>query len=672
MSGGSQSGPCAQFEVKDFGPNVCVEQIVEFLGFGESEESRSSCSVALSACKKFAIVMVPEEFAFRVNERNGEALGGESVTIKEISPKTSTDSKTASTTTDQPATSSTQLSTLANFAAIASPLGVHHENITNTNPDEYIVKYVSVDTTRCNDPFNVPTHATVVLALGRQFPKVTDPDRVIIRLSGRLEGIWRIETNNVNLYEGTQFLMHDGRQIGFVEVKQEAYRMDVVNGNVTRERIRQPRSQGARTPDGDGRTDDELLVTLSQANTARFSFVTNEMLLCAVVDMGVGELKKAPQPQRHKGSDEQNGNKFFVLKNVTEETAKRIPTHFTFIDEKIGAQRMWLNHRLRKRFCSFCSEEHETECPTRARYLQLCAERKRFKEAAGNTFKIHVASDSTLRYAEQECLATDVHAMSGATTGNILNAIDVDKERKEVKNLIIVAGQNELHSQLSEEEFLVCLKKKEERLRALTADKSVAILLPPPQNRLDAMEKAKEVVFHEHLSVLDEEIPNLKVWSNPLESFEEDAGRHPNPEQTGTILKFLDQKAKEDLGVSIFLDSGPNDLIVTRRKYKGVKALYKYGCGACSDKSRNKWWSICSNCFAAAGDPDNDIQSALNILHAKAEEIRDREAPPLTPASSGYRDRSPMRKDDLPNNGEYDESAPKKRVKFCYNIVDGN
>ena len=648
----------AQFKINNLGPNSSVDEIITFLGFNDTEESRNSCSVALSACRTFAFVNVPEDLASRVTERNGETLNGVKVNI--VGPGVLN-----STTVVESA--GLGLKTLAEIASGAPHLNQPDQQM-NTEADECTVKFVSIDTTRCNDPFNVPTHATVVLALGRQFPKAQDPDRVIIRQTGRFEGIWRIESQNTDLYAGSQFLIHEGHQVGFVEIKKETFRKDIY-GNVTRERVRQPRSQGARTADDN---DDELLVTLHQANTSRFSFVSNETLLHSVVSMGVGELKKAPQPQRHRGSDEQNGNKFFVLKNVNEETAQNIPSHFMFIDEKLGAQRMWLNHRLRKRFCSFCSEEHVAECPTRALYNQLCAERKLLKEASGNKFNVHVVSDSTLRYAEQECLATDVHAMSGATTGNLLNAVDVDLARKDVQNLIIVAGQNELHSQLTDEEFLVCLKKKEERLRILSKDKTVAILKPPPQTRLDAMEQAKEVVFHEHLAVLDEEIPNLKVWANPLEAFDEDAGRHPNPEQTNSILNFLDQKAKEDLGVSIFLESGPNDLITTKRKYRGVKALYKYGCGACSDKSRNKWWSICTNCSTAAGVPDADVQLALNILLAKADEIRERDTPPLTSASkSSYRDRSPMKEGDSSSNVEYDNVAPKKRVKFCNN-VDGN
>ena len=99
--------------------------------------------------------------------------------------------------------------------------------------------------------------------------------------------------------------------------------------------------------------------------------------------------------------------------------------------------------------------------------------------------------------------------------------------------------------------------------------------------------KAWIELFHGHLAVLGEEIENIKVWDNPIVTFEEDGGRHPNPEQTAEILLFLDAKAKEDMGVSIFLGSGPNDLISQKKKYRGVKSLCKYGCGACTDKSRH-------------------------------------------------------------------------------------
>ena len=84
--------------------------------------------------------------------------------------------------------------------------------------------------------------------------------------------------------------------------------------------------------------------------------------------------------------------------------------------------------------------------------------------------------------------------MSGATTGNMLNSVEVSLH-KDVPNLIVVAGQNELRSDLSDEEFVLLLKEKEARLRALASSKKIAILKPPPQGRIDAVEQAKESFF---------------------------------------------------------------------------------------------------------------------------------------------------------------------------------
>ena len=69
--------------------------------------------------------------------------------------------------------------------------------------------------------------------------------------------------------------------------------------------------------------------------------------------------------------------------------------------------------------------------------------------------------------------------MSGGTTGNILNAIEVDEDNKDVKNVILVSGQNDLKSRQSPEEFLLSLKIKQNRLIAMSGEKNLA-LLPPP------------------------------------------------------------------------------------------------------------------------------------------------------------------------------------------------
>ena len=407
------------------------------------------------------------------------------------------------------------------------------------------------------------------------------------------------------------------------------------------------------------------MITLFQANTERFTSVTNEMILHEITTMDVGELKRAPQPQRYKGTEELNGNKFFVLSKVPESVAKEIPSHFSFFDARYGWQRMWLNHRLRKRYCSFCGTEHDTECPTKALFAKLKAERNEKREAAANKcFDVHLMGDSTLRYVEQEGMAVDVHAMSGAMTGNILNAIDVNEEHREVENLIIVSGQNDLQAELTDEEFLLSLKRKEERLKALATEKKVAILKPPPMNALDPVDQAKEVMFNVHLATMEEDITNISVWPSPIQEFEEDGGRHPTPQQTSELLHYLDQKASEEFGVSLFLQSGPNELMTTKKKYGGVTALYKYGCGACPDRSRNKWWALCNNCSTAAKNAEESgLMGPLQVLMATANEIRDRESPSLP--NDGYRDRSPLK--EIGDVSEENDHGKKgcKRFKFC-------
>ena len=509
--------PSSQFQISNFGPTITVDQLLEFLGFNTSEEARKTCSIAMSTCKTFALVVVPQCYNTQVANCHGKQLEGRTISVATRvtvrSGDSGSDAAGGRPTNEPERTDQTEgVNPLATLAQVAAR-SVSAQESREMQDDLHISEYVSIDTTRCHNCFNIPTHAEIIRAIGAQFPKTQDPYRNILRLRGKAEGIWKIETTKVDLYRKSQFLKYGSQELGYVEIKKELFRKDA-EGNVTKERVRETRDREDRNVEEDtpDKEEDDLLITLYQANTERFTAVTNEMLLGEIATMDVGELKKAPQPQRYKGTDELNGNKFFVLSRVSEDVARQIPSHFMFFDARHGWQKMWLNHRLRKRYCSFCGTEHETVCPTKALFDKLVEERRATKEASpGNNFQVHMMGDSTLRYAEQQALAVDIHAMSGATTGNILNAVEVNEEHQQVKNLIIVAGQNELHANLSQEEFLLCLKLKEERLRALATEKKVAILTPPSMKPIDPVEQAKEIFFHQHLATIEEEVDNLKV-----------------------------------------------------------------------------------------------------------------------------------------------------------------
>ena len=79
----------------------------------------------------------------------------------------------------------------------------------------------------------------------------------------------------------------------------------------------------------------------------------------------------------------------------------------------------------------------------------------------------------------ETALTGDVDAMSGGTTGNVLNAIEADKKGPGVESVLIVAGQNELR-RMSNREFIWITQRNEEQL-----EKPVTIPAPPPQNFYD-------------------------------------------------------------------------------------------------------------------------------------------------------------------------------------------
>ena len=67
-----------------------------------------------------------------------------------------------------------------------------------------------------------------------------------------------------------------------------------------------------------------------------------------------------------------------------------------------------------------------------------------------------------------------------------MNAIEVDRMGTDVQSVLILAGQNELHRRMSNQDS----QRNEERLEKLAS--SVTILAPPPQNFYNPEAHVKE------------------------------------------------------------------------------------------------------------------------------------------------------------------------------------
>ena len=316
-----------------------------------------------------------------------------------------------------------------------------------------------------------------------------EEQRKVLRLWGRREGLWKIEAATLDRYRNDKSLVYEGRTLGTVEIKRNQIQTDE-DGKVSIQPVYARQQQ---------HEDDDLLITLKAANTDRFSAITNEMILEKIVKLNVGRVKKAPQPQRwSRESDELNGNKFLVLSGVPKEESQKIPTYFEFFDNRFGLQRMVLSHKHQQRYCFYCGKHHDATCPLKE------AEKRFVKERDAAKREVKIYGSSELRYCQQGCLAADIDAMSGGTTGNILNAIQVDESSAEIKNLVLVAGKNDLEARMSPEEFALSLKLKQRRLTKLAEEKNVAILQPPSGHHVDPIDEAKEKIFRDHLKEMSE------------------------------------------------------------------------------------------------------------------------------------------------------------------------
>ena len=131
---------------------------------------------------------------------------------------------------------------------------------------------MEIDGTACNDCYNLPDTAKVVHAVSSQFTE----DRSK-RLVSRGHGIWRIETQNTDLYKDAEFLAYGEEKVARVAIREEKTFM-----NSDGKLVRRP---------NDDRSD-ELLVTLYQADTERFSEVNEKNIYDKIVSMGDGHVKK--------------------------------------------------------------------------------------------------------------------------------------------------------------------------------------------------------------------------------------------------------------------------------------------------------------------------------------------------------------------------------------------
>jgi hypothetical protein len=265
-----------------------------------------------------------------------------------------------------------------------------------------------------------------------------DDSKSLIPIS-RDHSLYKIDTDHPEMYEELQSLTHLGREIAKVSVRVER-KVVKADGKVKTTRADQK---------------DDLLITLRGARSD-FKDIPHVQIYQKIVDMGVGSMKRGLTVQTYQNSSTTNGNLYFILRGVKQEMKSKIPNFFSF-----GNRRMYLNYWGKERKCYFCSQTYvgRHQCEAEEMVRDMENERDQRMQLNGGSFKVKMFGDSTLRHVNQKALACNVDAMPGGTTGNILNAVEIDEEAKDVPNVIIVKGYNETNPRIPKEDFSVMMEQ---------------------------------------------------------------------------------------------------------------------------------------------------------------------------------------------------------------------
>ena len=313
------------------------------------------------------------------------------------------------------------------------------------------------------------------------------------------------------------------------------------------------------------------------------------------------------------------------MKNVLPADRERVPAELCFDLPNLGKVKIVLTHRYKMRHCYYCGKWHDAICEIRNKSEEIAKEKAAMAER--KAFGLKICGDSTVRYVNDVAVEGVVEAMSGATTGNILNSLEVDDDRENVKQIVMVTGSNERKSNLTAEEYLYTLKIIRERVALMMKDeKEIAMVPPPKAGFLSPEEQVREEAYEKHLQGLKAQ--GVKIWENPLKSYDEDFGQHPSPEQSVTLCTYMHKKATEDFAVGVLMKSASDDVIALPNKYRHVTSLYRYGCAACASKARNKWYNICDICKEAAVQ-DEEIKKEKEWYDTRLKAIMDEENPSL-------------------------------------------
>ena len=150
-----------------------------------------------------------------------------------------------------------------------------------------------------------------------------------------------------------------------------------------------------------------------------------------------GRIVNMTELQNHRGTQCPNGNRYCVIDTLGKGT---LPSTISVKHPTTGKIIQFYTHcRGQDWYCRRCEEMHVGGCPVAREFHRLQEEKDK------EIITTKIAADSTLRHVHLLGLNDDVMAMTGGRIGHVANAVRDDPGMEDIKNIIVVAGQNDIN-----------------------------------------------------------------------------------------------------------------------------------------------------------------------------------------------------------------------------------
>lgn len=369
------------------------------------------------------------------------------------------------------------------------------------------------------------------------------------------------------------------------------------------------------------RTRDDLLITIVDADLGSNHDIPGRDFDSA---LGVfGSIEVGTQPQKYRGSSVGNGNRYCVIKKK-EDT--ELPNRL-----EVSGKSFLIKYRGKKWFCQSCKEDHVGACP----YLKELYDAR--DKRNNQVITHHIVSDSSLRLAEEAGIRADISVMSGATLGQLTNAVEDDDDTERHRNVVFAAGANDVKVDENENERqiarrvdasvnrLVELVTKEENLNRTFHIVSTC----PYLNDMSKRQYIANEYYWQRLKKVCTTLDNLELIKIPqaVDGWEDN---HPTEEYTKTILNQIMRVLQDDLLIN-------EKVLTTKRLYRGVHSHFLSGCTGCNDFGLYEEGGFCASCVQKMSQQkkSHDEKLLKKVLGLAVEKFPSQVKRPLSDSDDG-------------------------------------